>query len=87
MSDCLLKDVLVAGRAVVPLRGNGVPENAAKSEREDKLKILKRIISWKPEVCKGLDVPGKTFSCKNLEEIDRGVDDLIVYGAVENAKN
>ena len=72
LADCLLKDVLVAGRAVVPLGGNGVPENAAKSEREDMLKILKQMISWKPEVCKRLNVPGKTFSCKKLEEIDQG---------------
>ena len=68
LSDCLLKNVFVAGWPVVPLWWNGVPEDAAKSEREDKLKILNQIIIRKPEVCKRLNVPGKTFSCKKGNE-------------------
>ena len=33
LSDCLPKDVLVAGRPVVPLWGNRIAENTAEPER------------------------------------------------------
>ena len=40
LSDCLPKDVLVAGRAVVPLWGNRIAEDTAEPERNQIMTTL-----------------------------------------------